>query len=78
MSSGCNFHAPAKISGITLMRHGNTFSVAKKHLDNLKKKKLHNEQRQPTYDIAEDIQKTKVTELDIQFSRHSIEDRQGT
>jgi hypothetical protein len=55
-------------------------SVAKKHLDNLntKKVRLHNEQRQPTYDIAEDIQKTKETELDIQFSNHSIEDRQGT
>jgi hypothetical protein len=52
-------------------------SVAKKHLDNLKKEKSHNEQRQPTYDIAEDIQKTKETELDIHF-KDSIEDRQGT
>jgi protein-arginine kinase activator protein McsA len=66
LSSGCNFCASADISDINLIEVSSTHSVAKKHLDNLntKKEKLHNEQRQPIYNIGEDIQKTKETELD--------------
>ena len=65
---------------MNLIEVSSTHSIAKKHFDNLntKKEKLHNEHRQPIYNIAEDIQKTKETELDIQFTRYSIDDRQGT